>query len=52
MDDLVSDGDRVVLRWTATGTHEGRFADVVDRDALHEQLTSREAGPFTMPGTA
>jgi predicted ester cyclase len=28
IDDLVSDGDRVVLRWTATGTHEGRFADV------------------------
>jgi|tagenome__1003787_1003787.scaffolds.fasta_scaffold20848482_2 predicted ester cyclase len=28
IDDLVSDGDRVVLRWTATGTHEGTFADV------------------------
>ena len=22
------DGDRVVLRWTATGTHEGTFAEV------------------------
>jgi steroid delta-isomerase-like uncharacterized protein len=28
IDDLVSDGDRVVVRWTATGTHEGAFADV------------------------
>ena len=28
IDDLISDGDRVVLRWTATGTHEGTFADV------------------------
>jgi len=28
IDDVVSDGDRVVLRWTATGTHDGTFADV------------------------
>jgi predicted ester cyclase len=28
IDDVVSDGDRVVLRWTATGTHKGTFADV------------------------
>jgi len=28
IDDLISDGDEVVLRWTATGTHEGTFADV------------------------
>jgi predicted ester cyclase len=25
---MISDGDRVVLRWTATGTHRGTFADV------------------------
>ena len=28
VDDLISDGDRVVLRWTARGTHRGTFADV------------------------
>jgi predicted ester cyclase len=28
IDDVVSDGDRVVLRWTARGTHGGTFADV------------------------
>ncbi len=28
IDDLVSHGDRVVVRWTARGTHEGAFADV------------------------
>jgi predicted ester cyclase len=28
IDDLISEGDRVVVRWTATGTHEGTFADV------------------------
>ena len=28
IDDLISDGDRVVLRWTARGTHRGTFADV------------------------
>jgi predicted ester cyclase len=28
IDDLISDGDQVVLRWTATGTHGGTFADV------------------------
>jgi predicted ester cyclase len=28
IDDLVSDGDRVVVRWTARGTQRGTFADV------------------------
>jgi steroid delta-isomerase-like uncharacterized protein len=28
IDDLMSDGDRVALRWTARGTHRGTFADV------------------------
>ena len=28
VNDLISDGDRVVLRWTATGTHEGPLADL------------------------
>lgn len=28
MDDVVSDGDRVVVRWTATGTHGGTIFDV------------------------
>jgi steroid delta-isomerase-like uncharacterized protein len=26
LEDVVSDGDRVVVRWTATGTHVGEFA--------------------------
>jgi predicted ester cyclase len=26
--DLVTDGDRAAWRWTATGTHEGRFGPV------------------------
>lgn len=28
IEDLISDGPRVALRWTATGTHLGRFADL------------------------
>jgi steroid delta-isomerase-like uncharacterized protein len=28
IEDLISDGDRVVLRWTATGTHQGTFAEI------------------------
>ena len=28
IDDLVADGDKVVVRWTFTGTHRGPFADV------------------------
>jgi predicted ester cyclase len=28
IDDLVSDGDRVALRWTASGTHLGPFDDL------------------------
>jgi steroid delta-isomerase-like uncharacterized protein len=28
IDDVMSDGDRVVLRWTASGTHLGPFDDV------------------------
>jgi predicted ester cyclase len=28
IDDLVSTDDRVVVRWTATGTHEGAFDEV------------------------
>jgi steroid delta-isomerase-like uncharacterized protein len=28
IDDLLADGDRVVLRWTFTGTHRGPLADI------------------------
>jgi steroid delta-isomerase-like uncharacterized protein len=28
IDDLVADGDKVVVRWTFTGTHHGPLADV------------------------
>jgi steroid delta-isomerase-like uncharacterized protein len=28
IDDLVGDGDKVVVRWTFTGTHRGPLADV------------------------
>jgi steroid delta-isomerase-like uncharacterized protein len=28
LEDVVSDGDRVVVRWTATGTHEAEFGGV------------------------
>jgi steroid delta-isomerase-like uncharacterized protein len=28
LEDVVSDADRVVVRWTATGTHEGEFAGI------------------------
>ncbi len=28
LDDVVSDGDRVAVRWTATGTHEAGFGGV------------------------
>ena len=28
IDDLVADGDKVVVRWTFTGTHRGPLADV------------------------
>ena len=28
LEDVVSDGDRVVVRWTATGTHEATFGGV------------------------
>lgn len=28
LEDVVSDGDRVVVRWTATGTHQGEFVGV------------------------
>ena len=28
IEDVVSDGDRVVVRWIATGTHDGPFYDV------------------------
>jgi len=28
LDDVVGEGDRVAVRWTATGTHGGRFADL------------------------
>jgi predicted ester cyclase len=28
IDDLLADGDQVVLRWTFTGTHQGPLADI------------------------
>jgi predicted ester cyclase len=28
IDDLIAEGDRVVVRWTFTGTHRGPFADL------------------------
>jgi steroid delta-isomerase-like uncharacterized protein len=28
VDDLVAEGDRVVLRWTATGTHTGEYQGI------------------------
>jgi predicted ester cyclase len=28
IDDLISDGDRVVVRWTARGTHLGTFSEI------------------------
>ncbi|MDX6360550.1 MAG: hypothetical protein QOH37_3604 [Nocardioidaceae bacterium] len=28
LEDVISDADRVVVRWTATGTHAGEFAGV------------------------
>ena len=34
VDDVISDGDRVVLRWTARGTHRGTFADVARRGVM------------------
>ena len=38
IDDLVSAGDRVVVRWTATGTHEGMFDDVAPTGRLVEWI--------------
>ena len=28
VDDLIAEGDRVVIRWTGTGTHSGEFMGV------------------------
>ena len=28
IDDLLADGDQVILRWTFTGTHQGPLADI------------------------
>ncbi|MFO7664445.1 MAG: ester cyclase [Chloroflexota bacterium] len=28
VDDEIAEGDRVVYRWTVTGTHQGKFGDI------------------------
>jgi steroid delta-isomerase-like uncharacterized protein len=36
VDDLIADGDRVVVRWRLLGTHEGDFAGIA---ATHRPIT-------------
>lgn len=38
IEDVIAEGDRVVLRWTATGTHEGRLPNI-DVEPTGEEIT-------------
>ena len=45
IDDLVAEEDKVVVRWTFTGTHRGSLADIpatsAESDALSKDLRAR-----------
>jgi predicted ester cyclase len=41
LEDVVSDADRVAVRWTATGTHNGQFLDL-EPTGRHAQWTGMD----------
>ena len=47
MDDIVAEGDRVVIRFTSTGTHRGAFAGIAPTG---RKVTIQEVAIFRVVG--
>jgi steroid delta-isomerase-like uncharacterized protein len=48
VDDLISEGDKVVMRWTARGTHKGEFMGI---PATNQQVTVTGIDIYRVVGT-
>jgi len=47
VDDIIAEGDRVVIRFTSTGTQQGEFAGI---DPTGKKVTIREVAIFRLAG--